>query len=87
MLAVLILWMGSPNLGHGFQSVAKEDLRSRFQNEVAHPGIVISNRLLGHLKKRHIVFVDGIANELAALAGNYFTDNIDAVQDLGIEYS
>lgn len=47
----------------------------------------ISKQLQAHLQKRHIVFIDGIANELASLAGNYFTDNIAAIQELGIGHT
>jgi len=39
------------------------------------------------LQGKHIIFVDGILNEIASVVGNYFTDNIEAVNKLGITYS
>lgn len=36
------------------------------------------------LRKKHFVFVDGIANELASLIGNYFYDNMALLRKNGI---
>lgn len=83
---VLILACGC-HPGFASTTGGLDNLHSRFQTEIASPGTVITNQILSQLREKHIVFVDGIANELASMAGNYYTDNIDAVKALGISYS
>jgi hypothetical protein len=39
------------------------------------------------LRGKHVIFVDGLMNELASVAGNYFSDNIQEVKRLKMTYS
>ena len=62
-------------------------LKERWDAELAAPGTNLTEMLHTTLRDRHVVFVDGILNELAKPVGNYFTDNIRAVKALGVTYS
>jgi hypothetical protein len=67
-------------------------LAERFEQEIEHPSSGFSadselpKNFLEILTQKHIVFVDGVMNELANIAGNYYTDNIAQVKRLGISY-
>lgn len=52
--------------------------------EVNLPPDLLPPPLVTLLREKHFVFVDGIANELASLIGNYFTDNIALLRKNGI---
>src|SRR5689334_8872838 len=80
VLFVLLL-SGIPSQAgvHSFQEYFDQERQLTYED--------FSPELLAHLKNTHVVFVDGIMNELARLLNNYFTDNIREVDQLGLTYS
>lgn len=73
--------------GFSDQARALTLLRPYFDQEIHQTHQDFPPALLRHLKGHHIVFVDGIMNELASILNNYFTDSIGEVENLGLTHS
>lgn len=56
-------------------------------DEILSPQGAFPQRSLMDLKGKHVVFVDGLLNELAALVQNYYVDTIHEVKKMGMTYS
>src|SRR4051812_38917629 len=62
-------------------------LEAQIARELDFPESGFSTQLRNALPRKHAVFVDGIMNELAKYAGNYYSDNIRELWRLGISSS
>src|SRR4051812_19038217 len=60
-------------------------LNERILNERTLPGLGFTEQLKADLATKHVVWVDGIMNELALITGNYFSDNIKEIKKLGMK--
>lgn len=58
-------------------------LSRQLADEVKNLGSELSCDVWEQFSSKHVVFVDGIMNELAAIVGNYFCDNIEEIERWG----
>ncbi len=77
----------SPFIAIGAPPQLGDTLQHRWDTETRSPYSVLDNPTIYKLHRTHIVWVAGILNELAALVGNYYTDNFKELDDLGIRYT